>query len=98
MNTRDNDEVIAGSRESGDPSEVREIKFTVKQSGQGSWVVCEGGFEKPLADFDNRDDAIEYARGVAATKPRATVTADGDSSSVPLHESYALDPSTRRSL
>ena len=39
-----------------------EIKFTVKQSGQGSWVVCEGGFEKPLADFDNRDDAIDYAR------------------------------------
>ena len=97
MNTRGNDEGI-GSQKSGDASRVRETKFTVKQSAQGGWVVCEGGFEKPLADFDKRDDAIEYARGVAATKPRATITADGDSGSVPLHESYALDPSTHKSV
>jgi hypothetical protein len=98
MSTRENDERMAGSRASGGESAARETKFTVKHSGQGRWVVCEGGFEKPLADFDKRDDAIEYARGVAATKPRATVTADGDSGSVPLHESYKLEPSTHKSL
>ena len=98
MNTRENDERIVESRKPGDATDVPETMFIVKQSGQGRWVVCEGGFEKPLADFDKRDDAIEYARGVAATKPRATVTADGDSGSVPLRESYVLDPSTHRSL
>jgi len=98
MNTRQSDERIVGGRKSGDASEVRETKFTVKQSAQGRWGVCEGGFEKPLAEFDERDDAIDYARGVATTKPRASVEADGDDDSAPLHESYALDPSTHKSL
>jgi hypothetical protein len=92
------DERIVGSRKSGDASEVRETKFTVKQSGQSRWVVYETGFEKPLAEFDQRDDAIGYARGLAATKARASVDADGDNGSAPLHESYALDPSTNKSL
>ena len=96
MNTRQSDERIGGSRESGDASEARKTKFTVKQSEQGRWAVCEAGFERPLAEFDQRDDAIDYARGVAATKPRAIVDADGDNDSPPLYESYTLDPSTRK--
>ena len=51
-----------------------------------------------MAEFDERDDAIDYARGMAATKPRASVDADGDDDSAPLHESYVLDPSTHKSL
>ena len=95
MNTRHSG---VGSRESGDASEGRETKFTVKQSAQGRWGVCEGGFEKPLAEFDQRDDAIDYARGLAATKSRASVEAEGENGSAPLHESYTLDPSTHKSL
>ena len=98
MTMRQSDERIVGSRKSDDEPEVRETKFTVKLAGPGNWVVCEAGFEEPLAEFEERDEAIEYARGVAATKPRASVDADGDDDSAPLHESYALDPSTHKSL
>lgn len=97
MNTRQGDHWM-GSRGSGDTSEVRETKFTVKQSGQGPWAVCEAGFEKALAEFDEREEAIEYARGLAATKPRASVDADGDDDSAPLYETYTLDPSTHKRL
>jgi hypothetical protein len=73
------------------------IVFTVKKSEQGRWAVCETGFEEPLAEFEERGEAIEYARGMAATKPRASVDADGDQSSPGLHESYALDPVSGKS-
>jgi hypothetical protein len=68
--------------------------FTVKRSGRGRWAVCESGFEKPLAEFDERVDALEYARGIAGTKPRASIDADGDESSPPINETYTLDPGT----
>lgn len=71
--------------------------FTVRKSAQGRWAVCESGFEKPLAEFEERDDAIEYARGMAATKPRASVDAEGDQTSTGLYESYALDPVSGKS-
>lgn len=68
--------------------------FTVKKSGRGRWAVCESGFEKPLAEFDERVDAIEYARGIAGTKPRASIDAEGDATSPAINETYALDPKT----
>ncbi len=71
--------------------------FTVKRSTEGRWAVCETGYEEPLAEFDARDDAIEYARGIAATKARASVDAEGDNISPGLHESYALDPVSGKS-
>ncbi len=75
----------------------RQIVFTVKKSPRGTWAVCETGFEKPLAEFDERDAALEYARGIAVTKPRASIEAAGDGSSPGLTESYALDPVSGRS-
>jgi len=74
-----------------------QVVFTVKKSTGGAWAVCETGFEKPLAEFDVRDDAVEYARGIAATKPRASVDAEGDGSAPGLNESYALDPVSGKS-
>jgi hypothetical protein len=68
--------------------------FTVKRSGRGRWAVCESGFEKPLAEFDERVDALEYARGIAGTKPRASIDAEGDGASPAINETYALDPRT----
>lgn len=74
-----------------------QIVFTVKKSVRGTWAVCETGFEKPLAEFEERDDALEYARGLAGTKPRASVDAEGDGSSPGVNESYALDPVSGKS-
>ncbi len=74
-----------------------QIVFTVKKSLRGTWAVCETGFEKPLAEFEERDDALEYARGLAATKPRASIDAEGDEGSPRLNESYALDPVSGKS-
>jgi hypothetical protein len=97
MNTRQTGEDIGGGQERGDAPEVQETKFTVKRSEQGCWAVCETGFRKSLAEFGNRDDAIEYARGIAATKARASLDADGDDSAAPVHETFALDPSVHKS-
>ena len=74
-----------------------QVVFTVKKSRNGAWAVCESGFEKSLAEFDERDDAIEYARGLAATKPRASVDAEGDDRMPGVSESYALDPVSGKS-
>lgn len=74
-----------------------QIVFTVKKSPRGTWAVCETGTPLPLAEFDERDDAIEYARGIAATKARASIDADGDGQAPGLRESYALDPVSGKS-
>lgn len=73
------------------------IGFTVKKSTEGRWAVCETGFQEPLAEFEERDEAIEYARGIAATKPRASVDAESDNVSPGVHESYALNPVSGKS-
>lgn len=74
-----------------------ETAFTVKRQRQGRWSVCETGFEEPLAEFDERDDALDYARDMASTKPRASVDAEGDDTLPDLHETYALDPVSGKS-
>ena len=74
-----------------------QILFTVKKSARGTWAVCESGYEKPLAEFEERTDALDYARGLAATKPRASIDAEGDESSPGVNESYALDPVSGKS-
>ena len=78
--------------------DVRETKFTVKQSRPGRWSVCEAGFEKPLAEFADRDEAIDYARAIAATKPRASLDAEGDNGSTAVHENFELETSTHKQL
>ena len=51
--------------------------FCVTQGDSGKWHVSEEGFEKPLATFDARADAEEYARDLAATKEGSTVKLPG---------------------
>jgi len=74
-----------------------QILFTVKKSPGGTWAVCETGLQVPLAEFDEREDAIEYARGIAATKARASIDAEADGSAPGLRESYVLDPVSGKS-
>src|SRR5262245_14716853 len=76
---------------------TRPIEITVKRSARNSWEVCESGFEAPLAEFADREDAIEYARGIAATKSRASVDAEPDADLPGVRESYALDPVSGKS-
>jgi hypothetical protein len=54
--------------------------FCVTQGESGKWHVSEEGFEKPLATFDAREDAEEYARDIAATKEGSTVKLPGQAS------------------
>jgi hypothetical protein len=58
--------------------------FCVSAGQGGQWHVSEQGFEKPLATFQSRDEAEEYARDLARTKEGSTVRmpediADGQS-------------------
>ena len=43
------------------------------QDYDGQWNVLEEGFDKPLASFDDRDDAIEYAQDLSDTKDGSQV-------------------------
>lgn len=59
--------------------------FCVMPGDTGQWNVLEEGFEKPLASFDDRDDAIEYAQDLAETKDGSQVRIydqDGQGSSM----------------
>ncbi len=47
--------------------------FCVVQGQNGQWNVCEEGFEKPLASFDQEQDAREYAEGISRSKSDSTV-------------------------
>jgi hypothetical protein len=47
--------------------------FTVKPGPTGQWNVMEEGFDKPLASFDDPEDAREYAQGLADTKEGSRV-------------------------
>ena len=47
--------------------------FSVVAGKSGQWDVKEEGFEKSLASFDEREDAIEYAQDLAGTKDGSTV-------------------------
>lgn len=42
--------------------------FCVQQGKSGQWEVSEEGFDKPLASFDNPEDAKKYANDLAKTK------------------------------
>lgn len=71
--------------------------ITVKRDPHGRWAVCESGFEAAIAEFDQRDDALEYARGIASTKPRARIDAESQDDKPAVRESYALDPVSGKS-
>lgn len=58
--------------------------FCVMPGSAGQWNVLEEGFDKPLASFDDRADALEYAHDLAETKDGSRVKVydeDGESSS-----------------
>ncbi len=47
--------------------------FCVMPAQSGQWDVKEEGFEKALASFDQQEDALEYAEGLAGTKDGSSV-------------------------
>ena len=47
--------------------------FCVVPDASGQWQVKEEGFEKSLASFDEREDALEYAQDLAGTKEGSQV-------------------------
>ena len=47
--------------------------FCVKHSQSGQWDVCEEGFDKPLASFENPDDARKYANDLAKNQEGSSV-------------------------
>jgi len=48
-----------------------ECVFTVRQRDDTRWHVYETGFAWSLASFGLKEDAIEYARELAASRPTA---------------------------
>jgi hypothetical protein len=53
------------------------VCYTVERSSTGQWEVNEHGFEKPIASFSIKDDAVDYAHRLAETKNAAEVAVRG---------------------
>lgn len=49
------------------------LVFRVKKSKSGEWNVMEAGIKKPLASFETRKDASEYAYDLAETRDGSKV-------------------------
>jgi hypothetical protein len=47
--------------------------FVVSPSAGGKWNVVEEGLAKPIAWFDDKDDAIDYATELVKTKPSGRI-------------------------
>lgn len=47
--------------------------FVVSPSAGGKWNVVEEGLAKPIAWFDDKDDAIDYATDLAKAKPSGRI-------------------------
>lgn len=55
------------------------IVIRVARSDQGRWNVLESDFEDPLAAFDDRQSACDYAARLSARRDEATVVLMDDS-------------------
>lgn len=54
------------------------VLIKVQQGENGKWDVNETGFEKPLATFDAKDQALDYANDIARTKGGSRVELEGE--------------------
>ncbi|HEY8623027.1 MAG TPA: DUF2188 domain-containing protein [Casimicrobiaceae bacterium] len=50
---------------------MEQCLFTVQQRDDTRWHVNETGFARSLASFGLKEDAVEYAREMARSKPPA---------------------------
>jgi hypothetical protein len=49
------------------------VVFYISLGENGRWDVLENDFEKPLASFDDQQDACDYANKLSMTKEKSTV-------------------------
>jgi hypothetical protein len=54
------------------------VVICVSPGTNGKWDVSEKGFEKPLASFDDKEDAYAYATDLTRTKEGATVLVEDE--------------------
>ncbi|MDB5769918.1 MAG: hypothetical protein JWM42_292 [Burkholderia sp.] len=54
------------------------VVICVSAGTNGKWDVSEKGFEKPLASFDDKEDAYAYATDLTRTKEGATVLVEDE--------------------
>lgn len=50
------------------------IFILVRCTPDGCWHVSEADFKRPLASFDNRQSAFDYARDIAKTKSGSVIS------------------------
>jgi hypothetical protein len=54
------------------------VVICVSPGMNGKWDVSEKGFEKPLASFDEKEDAYAYATDLTKSKEGATVLVEDE--------------------
>jgi hypothetical protein len=67
------------------------VVIRVARGEQGRWNVLENDFEDPLAAFDDRQSACDYANKLSASKEAATVVLLDETQSVILGKDYQVN-------
>jgi len=63
----------------------------------GRWDVSEKGFDKPIASFDEKEDAYAYASDLTRSTPGATALVEDEEgfSPLPMHDNSSGMDRTR---
>jgi len=69
------------------------VVFRVASGANGRWDVWENDFEDPLASFDSKQDACDYANKLTMAKEGATVVVDEDMPATSLQGKNMPPPS-----
>lgn len=65
------------------------IVFRIRIAVAG-WTVIASSYRKSIADFEARDDALEYAISLAQSQPQAVVEVYGEDGSLEARSEYAF--------
>src|SRR3569832_1589294 len=69
------------------------VVFRVASGANGRWDVWVNDFEDPLASFDSKQDACDYANKLTMAKEGATVVVDEDMPATSLQGKNMPPPS-----
>ncbi len=54
--------------------EIPDIHYTVERCGSDRWEVNKRGFNKAIASFSDKNDAVDYARSLAEMELKEPAT------------------------
>lgn len=70
--------------------------YDVSPDGEGGWDVKRRGNERATGNFDNKDEAIDSARGHAKGGTEGQIVIRGQDGKIQREHTYGDDPERRK--